>query len=236
MGRTARRLLDFATVGTAHVRARQRFEVPPGPVFVNLGAGLNVAPGWVNIDGNLSTLVAGLPGPLRRTAYRLSSGRKWQSVDEWEQLITAHTFIHHDLRRGIPLDDQTVDAVYSAHFFHHLYRDVAEFLVSETYRVLKPAGLIRINVPDLAVIVAQFQEGKTEQALDALFPRTASQERSGYSRPRSLYDFDLLARVLERAGFADVSRCERGEGRVPDLDRLEHRSRSGLYVEAVRPA
>jgi ubiquinone/menaquinone biosynthesis C-methylase UbiE len=55
----------------------------------------------------------------------------------------------HDLSKGIPFDSNSVDAVYHSHMLPHLDRDVAEDLLREVVRVLKPGGIQRIVVPDL---------------------------------------------------------------------------------------
>lgn len=55
----------------------------------------------------------------------------------------------HDLRRGIPFPDRSVDVVYHCHMFEHLDRSVAPIFQREVLRVLKPGGIQRIVVPDL---------------------------------------------------------------------------------------
>ncbi len=56
----------------------------------------------------------------------------------------------HDLRRGIPAADGSVDAVYHSHVLEHLDREVASRFLAEVWRVLRPDGIQRIVVPDLA--------------------------------------------------------------------------------------
>jgi predicted SAM-dependent methyltransferase len=116
----------------------------------------------------------------------------------------------------------------------HLYRDEAEFVFREVRRVLRHGGVFRINVPDLQVTIDKFNQGETEAALDMLFERRRSDEKGWYSRHRYLYDYDLLRRLLAEAGFQNIERCSRGKGLVPNLDLLEQRSPTGLYVEAIK--
>ncbi len=212
-------LLDTVTELAGRAHARRRYTPPPGRVYVNLGAGSNVAPGWVNIDGNLSALVANWPGPLIDLAWRFSSGRRWLTRGDYRQLLQGNLFIHHDLRNGIPLPDRSADVVYSAHFFEHVYRETAELLFRESLRVLKPGGLLRINVPDLAVPMQAFQEGRTEEALEFFFPWSPADEDKGYGRHRYLYDFELLAAVLEETGFVVVTRCAKQQTGAPSRPR-----------------
>lgn len=216
----------------ARLARDQRVEPRTAPVKVNLGAGVNVAPGWVNIDVNGTALAAKLPAPLIRVAYRLSHVRRHQDADGYVDKLKQNVFVHHNLVYGIPLDDDTADFIYSSHFFEHLYRDDAERLFRDARRVLKPGGVFRINVPDVTPWVEALKRGDTEAGLDGLFPRSAGDDGGALGTHRYMYDYELLARLLKEAGFARVGRCRRQEGTVPDLLLLEHRSPTGIYVEA----
>jgi predicted SAM-dependent methyltransferase len=219
----------------ASLKRRQLYEPPAhGPVKVNLGAGLAIAPGWINIDMNGSTLCAALPEPALRLVYRLSNAKRWSDADEYVRKLKGNVLVHHNLVYGIPLPDASADYVYSAHFFEHLYREDAERLFRESHRILKPGGVLRINVPSLEPAVAALASGDTERGLEAFFPRSAEEDRSSLGRHRYMYDFRLLERLLREAGFSVVERRERRHGRVSDLEQLEHRSEDGLYVEATR--
>jgi predicted SAM-dependent methyltransferase len=70
----------------------------------------------------------------------------WTNID----LVAQAPFvIAHDLRNGIPLPDESCDVVYHAAVLEHIrVPDVGPFM-RECCRVLKPAGVIRIGVPDL---------------------------------------------------------------------------------------
>lgn len=61
-----------------------------------------------------------------------------------------------DLRKGIPLANQSVEVVYQSHILEHFKKDGAAALINECSRVLKPGGVIRIVVPDLEMIVRNY--------------------------------------------------------------------------------
>lgn len=73
----------------------------------------------------------------------------WVNIDVWQ---SGADVIVHDLRTGIPLADQSCDAVYSAALLEHLRRDDARALMVECGRVLRPGGIVRVVVPDLEEI------------------------------------------------------------------------------------
>jgi SAM-dependent methyltransferase len=225
--------LDLVSGLLGKANARRTFMPPPGRVYVNLGSGLTVAPGWVNIDAGLTAMCAALPAPLLRLIYPVTTVRRSLALDEFVRRLKSGMFIHADLRTRIPLPDESADVIYTAHFVEHLYRDEAERLFREAWRVLKPTGVFRINVPSLEVTLQRFAEGKVEEALAEFFAQSGAEEHRGHDRHRYMYDFPLLEGMLRRAGFSNVARRKRGEGVVPDLELFEQRP-TGLYAEAAK--
>lgn len=74
---------------------------------------------------------------------------------EWTNLDAAPVspeVIARDLRRGFPYEDETFDAVYGSHVLEHLQLADGALLLRECFRVLRPAGVARIVVPDLETI------------------------------------------------------------------------------------
>lgn len=54
-----------------------------------------------------------------------------------------------NLLNAFPFPDNHFDVVYSSHVLEHFDQNQGLFLISESFRVLKPGGIIRIVVPDL---------------------------------------------------------------------------------------
>ncbi len=63
-----------------------------------------------------------------------------------------------DLTQGIPLDDNSTDVVYHSHVLEHFTKEGGKYFISECFRILKPAGIIRIAVPDLEGITKSYLE------------------------------------------------------------------------------
>ena len=216
----------------ARPRPFRRIPLPDPPVKVNLGSGLEVAEGWIHVDGNIHTLFAGWPPLVVRLLYRSAgTARRLVTEDEYVRLLRAHRFVHHDLERPLPFADDSVDFVYSSHVLEHFHREVAARLLAEVRRVLRPRGYVRICVPDLEHAVALYEAGDKEAALGYFF----APEGAGHFFPhRYMYDFALVRTALETAGLREVRRCGYREGRVPDLERLDNRPEETLYVEAAK--
>jgi SAM-dependent methyltransferase len=231
-GYLTRRTIDGVERLFGWLHKRQQVEPSGQPVRVNLGSGLHVAAGWINIDSSVKTLFARLPVFALRWVFPLATVRGTHSREEFVTLLRDHRFVYHNLKYGIPLPDSSVDFIFSSHVLHHLYREEALKLVREALRVLKHEGTMRIAVPDLEHIVALYLEGSRERALEYLF--YSKRPRSDLNTRRYQYDFTLLKDLMEEAGVRNVRRCKFGEGRLPDLDQLDRLFNETLFVEGER--
>jgi predicted SAM-dependent methyltransferase len=225
-----------------------------GIVAVNVGCGTFPCqrPGWENLDMALNARLRNLPR-LRRFlgALHLLPG----SQDPWPKNLRIH-----DVRKGLPYEDNSLLYLYSSHCFEHLYLDQARRFLGECLRVLKPGGVLRLVVPDLELLIRQYtharqgqdQNARRELPADA-FVRQLLMVRE--SSPRGIvdrwfkpvlgkhtihcwaYDWQSLhARFLE-AGFTNVRRCSYLESSIPDIEFLDlaEKKDESLYVEGSKP-
>lgn len=151
-----------------------------------------------------------------------------------------------DVRNGLPLADDSVGFIYTAHTVEHLYPDELDSLLSECRRVLRRGGGIRIVVPNLRTSIQAYIQDRAEWFGD--WPRSFQSmggRLTNYilcnGQHRMAFDFGYLEELLLAAGFASVkerkpmesehckpevlSICEQEAD--PDLPR-------SVYVEAVK--
>ncbi len=95
----------------------------------------------------------------------------------------------HDVRRGLPFQANSCQAVYHSHLLEHLSPPEAAPLLSECFRVLRPGGAIRVVVPDL--------ERMAEMYLEA-----ARAARTGLPAARERHAFLLMELVDQLARHA----------------------------------
>lgn len=154
--------------------------------------------------------------------------------------------IRHDVTKGLPFDDASVDGIYSEHFIEHLSQGQGLAFFRECRRVLKPGGIVRIATPDLDEIVARYG---TENWLGSGFVR------HGYDwidNPAEMLNFSMrlwgqqwlyneteLVRMGRMAGLELIGRKMIGESDLPEFRNRETRPESTLIVEfhkeSVRP-
>ena len=202
---------------------------------LNLGCGGKVVAGWVNVDCALGARLARIPavGPLCRALHLFNL--------TWDRRI----FIH-DLRRPFPWRDGAADVAYSSHLLEHLTRSEGRLFLEECRRVLKPGGLLRIVVPDLAAIVVRYASGRlpAERFVDELgLPHRNGNGRGLRRRlagcinyPHAcMYDGPALLRVTGDVGFRASARRYL-ESDIPGIEDVEteERTRGAVVIEGRR--
>lgn len=227
-----RTAIDKAAALVTSMRRRQRVRPVTQPVMVNIGSGLTVADGWLNLDGSPNALFASAPEFVIRFVYRASEANRQYSVGDYVAILKQNCFIHHDIAFGMPFEDESVDYAFSSHTLEHLRQEQAEQLLRDVWRTLKSGGYVRICIPDLAYAVGRYNAGHKEAFLGYFF---SGPDAPSLSQHRYMYDFEMLKQLLEKIGFVNVSRCRFREGHTPDIDRLDNRPEETLFAEAMKP-
>ena len=127
--------------------------VPDGPML-NVGSGPAAAAGWINIDGSWQARLAGHP-----LVARLASTLLGVEVGHWPAAVQ-----YRNVKRGLGYGDGSVAVFYASHLVEHLYRQEALALLRDARRALKPGGVCRIVVPDVAAIVGWYLANQREPA------------------------------------------------------------------------
>ena len=114
-------------------------------IKLNLGCGSVRPVGWVNTDSSLNA-------NLQRIPIIGKSVAKFFNPVTYE----SSNFKYMNLNKKWKYNSNTVDIVYASHLFEHLTQKSADLFLKESFRVLKPGGVMRIVVPDLYQIVKKY--------------------------------------------------------------------------------
>src|ERR1700730_9017744 len=120
---------------------------------INIGCGATPTPGWLNFDNSLTLRIAAVPG-----AGDILSvvGLLNQAQSKFAQIAQGAGIRWADATRKIPVDDGSASVVYACHMFEHLTPLQADRFLGEVQRVLVSGGILRLAVPDLAKLAAQY--------------------------------------------------------------------------------
>lgn len=115
-----------------------------GPLVLNLGCGTRTSSATVNIDWSIhlrihQSRVGRMLAPIWLRGYRREA-----------LASVCGKIVVHNLRKGIPAETASVDAVYHSHVLEHIDRGDVQAFMAEVLRVLKPGGIHRIVVPDFS--------------------------------------------------------------------------------------
>jgi predicted SAM-dependent methyltransferase len=144
-----------------------------------------------------------------------------------------------DLRKPLPVADDSIDLIYSEHFIEHVTRDQAARLLGDCHRALRPGGVIRLSTPDLAKLIEEYQAGRLDEWADVDWrPATPAQLVNEAVREWGhlfIFDYAELSGLLREIGYRDVTRVRWRESRHAPLNGLECRPDHGeVIVEATK--
>lgn len=198
-------------------------------VKVNLGCGPSGINGWINYDWGMLPLLSKMPW-IRRILIRFKLLSKNYMVD-WAPIKLVN------IRRRLPLDNESVDHIYCSHVLEHFEKWETENLLKECRRVLKRDGCLRIVLPDLKRMIDQYHDA--DEFCREFYGFNKDQKTWSRRLIRGhqwMYDEKSVSEVLEKAGFKKVKITDWRQGKTPDLEKLDlgiHRKLS-LYLETTK--
>lgn len=202
-------------------------------VKVNLGSGKSIVSGWINYDVSINIVLL-KNASIRRILFRLGFISKEQ-LSGWPNGV-----VRTDVRKGIPLPDDSVDYIYCSHMLEHLSKYDGKVVVRECHRVLKQEGCLRVIVPDLKKLAVKYvnNEMSAERFIEML---ELVDERSLFKKilfsgrkHHWMYDYESLSHLLYDCGFSSVVLCDFRKGVVPDIKKLDRYPENSLFVEAKK--
>lgn len=140
-----------------------------------------------------------------------------------------------DASQRFPFSGDSFDFIFSEHMIEHLPCDAGLVMLSESFRVLKPAAWIRIATPDLQFLIGLYVAPR--QPLHASYIKWAANTFMPSREPTAalvvnnfmrdwqhafIYDRPTLRNALTEVGFVAIREPELGESEVPELQGLEH--------------
>ena len=138
-------------------------------------------------------------------------GGRYKS-DEWVNLdITERKGVDivADASDKIPLETCTVDEIHCIHVLEHVTRDKYTNMLAEMHRVLKPGGLLYVEVPDFKGTIDNLTRAFASGDVEAIHVWTTSiygkNEREGMAHHWGFYE-GLLRREFRHQGFTQVDR------------------------------
>lgn len=207
--------------------------------IVNMGCGASPTAGAENYDNSFTVRLG--RRPLLKKLLRALS------LISAEQAAYADFCRENGVMRGsctrMPIADGSVDVLYASHMLEHLSMARRAAFFGEAKRVLKPGGVLRLSVPDMARLVKKYEaDGDCDALVEAtlLYPAADDTLRDrlkqllfGHRGHHWMYDAASLRKLLTESGFQDVSFPTAGNTTIPfetGID-LSERADESVYAE-----
>lgn len=131
----------------------------------------------------------------------------------------SYNFLQHDVTKGLPYEDDSVDAIFNSHIIEHLTRDEGRRFLAECHRVLKQNSIFRISTPDTQLLTKQYLDGKImDYKYINVGVEKAKDDAEAYynlllAGHLTIYDEDSLKKLMESVGFKEIKRVSPFESR-----------------------
>lgn len=204
-------------------------------LYVQYGCGPFSAPaGWKNYDPSPTLRIQRLPLIGRLLKRRMH--------------VTFHDdVLIGDILKGMPgVNDNSCDGIYCSHVLEHLSYEDCILAVRNTYRLLKPDGVFRCIVPDLAQAARHYVANLSANDREANKKFMEATMLGKHRRARGwkgmlqsafgnsdhlfMWDEPSLTALLTQAGFRDIRPCTFNDSSDDMFRLVEEQER---FVQAV---
>jgi SAM-dependent methyltransferase len=181
---------------------------------------MSPAEGWRNFDASPTLRFERLP--LVGRMYTKNATRFPDCVE------------YGDIVKGLPVPDESCDAVYCSHILEHLAPDDLRAALRNSRAILKPGGVFRFVLPDLEILARRYLDNEEADACSHFMVQAHLGEQTrvrgisglaklwlGNSRHLWMWDFKGMRKELEQAGFRDVRRARFGDSTDPAFGHAE---------------
>ena len=173
-----------------------------------------------------------------RIWLELGSGPK-KGSNGWTTVDLVGADIAYDLRKGIPLPNNSVDRIYTSHMLEHIpYKSLVLFL-NECFRVLKIGGELSVCVPNAGYFIAAYIAkkefiSKADRYAPANVDTCSLIDQLNYiaymdGQHNYMFDEENLINTIKKAPFSSV----KSRSFDPAID-LEERHIESIYASALK--
>lgn len=167
---------------------------------------------------------------------------KWLNTD----INYQKNAVYLNAGRKFPIQNNTIDFIFSEHIFEHLDFSQALNMLSESYRTLKPGGVLRIATPNMQFLLNLYLQNNTEPNvwyidwsaktfLPDIYPLFKGDDVlnifviNNFFRDwghQIIHTQNSLTKMMLTVWFKDVREAQIWESSFPELRWLEHHGNS----------
>lgn len=104
--------------------------------------------------------------------------------------------------------ENTVDEIFSRHFFEHLTFKQGEIVLEKWYKILKPGGVCEMMLPNMTFHINQWLSRSSEREIKHAMAGFWGWQRGEFDDVwdvhKSGYDRELLTNLVSKKGFVNI--------------------------------
>lgn len=188
-----------------------------------------------------------------RGDVKLHIGAGATRLDGWlntDILPNAELFL--DATHHFPVKKESVHYIFCENFVEHIPRHAIITFLEESFRVLRPEGILRITTPDIEAHVREYlsrsermhlllEQNRQYGYFYSRYPVDILNKAFYEDTHVCLYDAETLEQMLYSVGFREIIGCKVGESRHTALSGIERHDVGSildkfmLVIEAKKP-
>jgi len=188
--------------------------------YVQYGCGWCAPAGWKNFDVSPTLRFERIP--LLGRLYTKNKTRFPENVE------------YGDIVKGLPILDNTCNAVYCSHVLEHLALHDLRLALKNTYKILAPGGIFRFVMPDLEFLISTYVSDPTPQAAANFMRSTYLGRETRFRGLRGalylwfnnsqhlwMWDYKSIQVELQNAGFKNIRRANFSDSSLAIFQEVE---------------
>ncbi|MBS1820491.1 MAG: methyltransferase domain-containing protein [Acidobacteria bacterium] len=206
--------------------------------YMQFGCGTTAPDGWLNFDAGPAFWIQSrfpfLKALLAKRGFPIYPGN----------------ISYGDVIKGLPVQPQSLEAVYSSHVLEHLSLEEFRITLRNVHRYLRPGGTFRMVLPDLEQLIQAYVKDGSHDAANRFMQESYLGEKSsprglraiptalfGRSKHLWMWDYKSIEAELAAAGFVAIRRAQLGDSPDPRFSEVESEGRwtGCLGVDCKRP-
>jgi len=197
-------------------------------IKLNLGSGPSGIGGWLNYDWGVLPILSKLP--LIRKIFVIFGFIDNNYDISWPKIRLVNILYK------LPLGSESVNYIYCSHVLEHFEKYQAINILNECYRVLKKGGVMRIVLPDLKKLVAQYNNAEEFNRKFFGYDKDKKSLFNYFIRGhRWMYDEKSIVGLLVNI-FDKINIVSWQSGACPNIRALDLKSHKdhSLYIEVKK--
>jgi SAM-dependent methyltransferase len=135
-----------------------------------------------------------------------------------DQVAFPHVDHVRDIRSLTNFADNSANLIYACQVIEYFDREEVAGVLADWQRVLAPGGILRLSVPNFAMICKLYQSGiPLDKFLGTLYGRIPD-GKNGFVYHRTTYDERSLGELLGKLGFQEIGLWDWRQTEHADVD------------------